>query len=41
MKPGLLALALIAVIWASWDWIPFDYLASKVDVQQALFWFRR
>ena len=41
MKPALLALGLIVVIVATWDWIPFDYLASKVDIGQAMFWFRR
>jgi len=41
MKPALLALALVAVILATWDWIPVDYIASKVDVQRAVFWFWR
>jgi len=41
MKPALFALALVAVIVVSFNWIPFDYLASKVDVQRALVWFWR
>jgi hypothetical protein len=41
MKPALFALALVGVILATWNWIPFDYIASKVDVQRAVFWLWR